>query len=264
LSGVSCDDRLVQLPHDEVGAGPAVLLLHAGIADRTMWAEHLSPIAVAGYRVIAVDLPGFGEAPLVDQDAPWNDVVDTLDALSVDRCVVVGNSFGGAVALRVAVVAPSRVAALMLISAPPPDLAPSSELRAAWEAEESALERGDIDAAVDAVVVAWTLPDASAALREHVAVMQRRAFELQRADAGRVEGDDPIEGAEALATVQTPALVAVGELDMIDFRSGAETIARQLPHARHAVITAAGHLAPLEQPEEFRRLLLMFLAEHAT
>lgn len=255
---------MVLLPHDEVGTGPTVLLLHAGIADRTMWAEHLVPIAAAGYRVIAVDLPGFGEAPLANQHAPWNDVVDTLDALSVDRCVTVGISFGGAVALRVAVIAAQRVAALMLVSAPPPDLEPSPELRGAWEAEESALERGDIDAAVDAVLAAWTLPNASAALRERVASMQRRAFELQLAVADPTEGDDPIDGSRTLTTVQIPALVAVGELDMIDFREGSETIARQLPHARHVVIAGAGHLAPLEQPEAFRRLLLPFLAEHTT
>ena len=250
------------LPHDEVGTGPTIVLLHAGIADRTMWAEHLVPIAAAGYRVMAMDLPGFGQAPAAPQDAPWNDVVETLDALSVERCVLVGNSFGGAVALRVAVVAPRRVVALMVISAPPPNVAPSPELRAAWEAEESALERGDIDAAVDAVVDAWTLPSAPAALRQRVAEMQRRAFELQLAGPDATESVDPIEGPATLATIQVPALVVVGELDMIDFRRGAETIARHLPHANHVVIAGTKHLAPLEQPEQFRGLLLRFLSEH--
>ncbi len=51
------------LPHDELGSGPALVLLHAGIADRRMWSEHLAPLAEAGYRAIAIDLPGFGEAP---------------------------------------------------------------------------------------------------------------------------------------------------------------------------------------------------------
>jgi hypothetical protein len=45
------------LPNDEVGSGPAVVLLHAGIADRTMWAEHLQPLADAGYRAVALDFP---------------------------------------------------------------------------------------------------------------------------------------------------------------------------------------------------------------
>jgi len=54
--------------------------------------------------------------------------------------------------------------------------------------------------------------------------------------------------------------VAAGEHDMSDFRDGAEVLARTLPHARHAVIEGAGHLAPLETPEAFRELLLEFLS----
>ena len=49
---------------------------------------------------------------------------------------------------------------------------------------------------------------------------------------------------------------------MPDFIEGAEAMAREIPHAHHAVIAHAGHLAPLETPAAFRRLLLDFLAEH--
>lgn len=248
------------LPRDDIGAGPAVVLLHAGIADRTMWSEQLRPLADAGHRVVAMDLPGFGEAPPASHDAPWSDVLETIDSLGLDRAAIVGNSFGGAVALRAAVVAPERVTAIALVSAPPPDLQPSAELQAAWEAEESALERGDIEAAVNAVVDAWLRADAPAALRDRVAAMQRRAFEVQTAAEAPAEAEDPVEAdPAALGRLSVPALVAAGELDMPDFRLGAEVMARQLPHARHAVIAGAGHLAPLEQPEAFRDLLLGFL-----
>jgi pimeloyl-ACP methyl ester carboxylesterase len=67
---------------DHAGAGPAVVFLHAGVADRTMWAELLEPLAEARFRAIAMDLPGFGEAPpAVLEDAPWLDVLETMDAL---------------------------------------------------------------------------------------------------------------------------------------------------------------------------------------
>src|SRR5450759_4950689 len=100
----------MSLPHDDVGSGPPLILLHAGIADRTMWAEHLQPLASAGFRVLAADLPGFGDAPVAAQeDAPWNDVLATMDALGIERAVLVGNSLGGLVAQRVAVLAPGRV-----------------------------------------------------------------------------------------------------------------------------------------------------------
>jgi len=58
-----------------------------------------------------------------------------------------------------------------------------------------------------------------------------------------------------------PVLAAAGELDMPDFRDGAEVLAAQLPDARRVDIAGAGHLAPLEQPDAFRELLLGYLAD---
>jgi 3-oxoadipate enol-lactonase len=221
-----------------------------------MWSEHLEPLATAGYRVIAPDLPGFGEASIEPgPQAPWNDVLQTMRELELDRAALVGSSFGGAVALRAAVLAPAAVSSLALISAPAPELEPSDELEAAWEAEESALERGDIDGALDAVLAAW-VPER---LRERVAPMQRRAFELHAHAPEVSEAPDPAETFDALRGIVVPTLVAVGELDMPDFVEGAEAMASAIPGARHEVIAGAGHLAPLETPEAFRSLLLGFL-----
>jgi pimeloyl-ACP methyl ester carboxylesterase len=249
------------LPHDEAGSGPAIVLLHAGIADRSMWAELLEPLAAAGHRVVAFDLPGFGEAePAPGEQAPWLDVLSAMDALSIERAALVGNSFGGAVALRVALVAPERVSALALISAPGVEFEPSAQLRAAWDAEEAPLDRGDTEAAVAAVVEAWTLPDAPQELRGRVAAMQRRIFEVQAGITEPTEGPDPAEEhPELLAGLDIPVLVAAGEHDMPDFLDAAEQLAATLPRAQHAVIAGAGHLAPLETPAVFRELLLGFL-----
>jgi 3-oxoadipate enol-lactonase len=253
------------LPFDAVGEGPAVVLLHAGIADRTMWADHLQPLAEQGYRVVAMELPGFGEAPLAPgEQAPWADVLRTMDELGIEQAALVGNSFGGAVALRVAAVAPERVWALALISAPAPGLEPSPELEAAWKTEEEALERGDVDAAVAAVVDAWTLPGGPDDVRDRVAAMQRRTFELQPDVDGVEEAVDPVEShPDALARLNIPAIVAAGELDKRDFLEGAARLAEALPGARHVVIEGAGHLAPLETPDAFRELVLGLLREQS-
>jgi pimeloyl-ACP methyl ester carboxylesterase len=253
----------VVLPHDDVGSGAAVVLLHAGVADRTMWTEHLEHVAAAGYRAVAVDLPGFGEAP-VDQheDAPWRDVLLTMDALGIDRTTLVGNSFGGAVAQRVAVVAPERIVSLVLISSPASGVEPSHELEAFEQAEETALDHGDMEAAVEAVLAAWTLPDAASPLRERVATMQRRAFELQANTEWGPAGFDPLEhDLDALSRVEAPASVTVGEHDVRDFHIAADALVDALPNARKNVLLGAGHLAPLEQPEAFRELLLRVLSD---
>lgn len=253
------------LPHDQAGSGPAVLLLHAGVADRRMWGEHLEPLAAAGYRAVAVDLPGFGDAPVSDGlQAPWVDVTDTLDALGIGRAALVGNSFGGGVALRAAVAAPERVCGLMLVSALPLPASPSPQLAAAWDAEEAAFARGDLDGAVQAVLDAWTLPDSPAGVRDRVALMQRHTLELEagRSQESRPEGSDPLEPfPQSVSGLGLPALVLVGERDMPDFRLCAERLTAGLPGSRLAVVPGAGHLAPLEAPREFRRRLVAFLKE---
>ena len=246
---------------EHAGQGPAVMLVHAGIADRRMWRSYLPWLAAQGHHAIAPDLPGFGEHALTaDPPAPWDHLRDVLDDLAVDRAVVVGCSFGGAVALRLAVTAPERVQGLVIMSAPAPGLEPSPHLQAAWAAEGEALERGDLDAATAAVVAAWLAPDAPAELRDLVAAMQRRAFELDP-DGSMPEPPDPLEAhPERLRAVDVPALVTAGERDMPDFLWSARELAEALPQATHHVIAGAGHLAPLEAPDTVRRLLGDFLA----
>jgi pimeloyl-ACP methyl ester carboxylesterase len=251
------------LPFDAVGEGPALVLLHAGIADRTMWREHLAPIADSGRRAIALDLPGFGEAGLEPgPQSPWEDVLQTLRVISSEPVALAGNSYGGAIALRLAALAPSAVSSLALISAPAPgaDAEPSDELAAVWEAEEAALEDGDVEGAVKAVVEGWTLPGAGEELRERIAAMQRRAFLLQQATPGAELAPDPLEDRlDGLAEMRMPVLCTAGTRDKRDFVEGAKEMAEVLPQGRHATISRAGHLAPLEQPRVFRRQLLAFL-----
>jgi pimeloyl-ACP methyl ester carboxylesterase len=262
LGGPAPVRRLTVLPHDQRGSGEAVVLLHAGVADRTMWREHLELLAGAGYQGIALDLPGFGEAaPAPGPQAPWDDVLRTMRELELGPAAVVGNSFGAAIALRAAIVAPAAVRSLMLVSPPPlDDEDPSPALRAAWEAEEDALERGDVEAAVEAVLEAWLQPDAPPDLRDRVAAMQRRSFELQATAPDVSEAPDPLEqDPDALSNLRVPVLTVAGEVDMPDFKRAAEDIAATVTGARSEIIEGAGHLAPLEAPDRFWDSLRRFL-----
>jgi pimeloyl-ACP methyl ester carboxylesterase len=226
-----------------------------------MWREHLGWLANEGYRAIAIDLPGWGEAAVSEgPQAPWEDVLRTVKDLDLERAAFVGNSFGGAVALRVAAVAPAAVSALALISCPPIDLDPSPQLAAAWEAENAALEREDLEGAIQAVVDAWLLPSASAELRDRVAAMQRRALQLQMAAGEVTEAPDPLEAhPELLGRLDIPLVAAAGEHDMPDFVQGARQLAELMPRGESMLLEGAGHLAPIETPETFRNFLLEFL-----
>ncbi|HUA12411.1 MAG TPA: alpha/beta hydrolase [Solirubrobacteraceae bacterium] len=255
----------MELPCDVVGDGPALILLHAGVADRRMWSDLLAPLAQAGYRVVAVDLPGFGDADAAGSPAgPWVDIAETMDALGLADAAVVGVSFGGVIAERFAYVYPQRVTALVLVSAAAPGHAFSDELVAAQDREVEAFEADDLDGALAAVLDTWTREDAPA-VREKVAVMQRRAFELQSL-VEETDPDDPLDDDPALLIgITAPTLVMSGAQDWEDFRVCADVLAAALPDARLVTIDGAGHLPPLEQPDEFRTAVLSFLAEaHAS
>ncbi|HEX5609437.1 MAG TPA: alpha/beta hydrolase [Solirubrobacterales bacterium] len=254
----------MKLPFTEAGDGPALLLLHAGIADGTMWDEHLEPLAAAGQRVIAVDLPGFGEAPVGPGPvAHWEDVLETMDALDVDRASLVGSSFGAAVALRVAAVAPERISSLLLFSTaavPEPD--PSPDLLQAWKAEEGALEAGKVDEAVQAVVSAWVRPQAPEEVRNRIAAMQRANYEAHASGPEPEHAPDPLEeDPSLLERIECPALIAAGENDVIDFKTAVDGLGTSLPQAETILIPDCGHLTPFEAPEEFRRLVIAHLPQ---
>ncbi|MFH9353177.1 alpha/beta fold hydrolase [Kitasatospora sp. NPDC017646] len=250
------------LPFDEAGRGRPVVLLHARPTDRSMWRAHLPLLAAADVRAIALDLPGHGDAPVPGggEAAPWTDVLDTLDHLGVERFVLAGNSLGALVALQVALTAPERAEGLVLVGYRSHHQPASPRLRAAWDAERTALAAHDLDAAVTAGVRAWTSPGATGDVRAHAARMLRDQLTGQLTHGEPAQAAGPLgAGTAALRTLTVPALVGVGEHDMPDFFEGGEALARDLDAGDTVVIPAAGHLAPLEQPTAFCALLLDFV-----
>jgi len=255
------------LHHEVRGDGPPVLLVHAGIADSRMWAPLSEHVVAAGHRVVTCDLRGFGRSPLppgvVSNVA---DVVDLLDRLGLDRVTVVGASFGGRVALELALQAPDRVAALALLDASLDRYEASDERTAFEAAEEAAIDAGDLEGAVALNVRTWVTRDGrdvDPAVAELVATMQRDAFVAQLGvDAELEELDPPI--ADRLGEIGVPALVMVGEDDMVDFHRIAARLAGELPGAGAVVtIPGAAHLPALERPAETADALVAFLSRDA-
>jgi 3-oxoadipate enol-lactonase len=254
------------LHHEVRGDGPAVLLVHAGIADSRMWAPVAERLASAGFRAVVCDLRGFGRTSL--EPGPVShaaDLLALLDALRIDRAAVVGASFGGYAALALALRAPDRVGALALLGAFLDGQEPSAEIEA-YEAEESAaLEAGDVDAAFAANVRMWVARpgrrDVDPAVVELVTTMQRDALAAQAGiDAELEEIDPPI--APRLGEIRVPALVAVGADDVEDFHRMAERLAAGLPGAAPVVtVEGAAHLPALERPAQTAELLIGFLRD---
>jgi 3-oxoadipate enol-lactonase len=249
------------------GEGPDVLLVHAGIADSRMWEPLADRLVAAGYRAIAPDLQGFGQTPLspgVVSNA--DDLVALLDELEIAAAAVVGASFGGRVALELALRAPQRVRALALLASGLDAFEWSTELETFDAEETAALEREDVEDAVRANVRMWVTRRGRAAdpaVVELVAAMQRDVFEAQIGVEAELEANDP-PVAERLREIAAPALVVAGADDVADFHGIAERLAAELPAAEPLVtIDGAAHLPALERPDEVAAVLVPFLARHA-
>jgi 3-oxoadipate enol-lactonase len=258
----------VSVWYDVHGEGPPVVLLHAGVSDSRLWEPQLGSFAQS-HTVLRVDLPGFGNSPFETNPVSLRGAVrDAMDAEGVDRAALVGVSLGGNTALELALESLERVSALVLVGAGLPGHDWSEEVLSFFAAEEEALERGDLDAAVDANLRTWLagprrrLEEIDPAQRELVGEMQRQAFMQQQGheDVRMLRLDRP--ESERLAEVKVPTLVITGDEDVADIHRIADRLAAGIPGAERATIADAAHLPNLERPEEFDRIVLDFLARH--
>ena len=261
-----------QLWHEVAGDGPAVVLLHAGIADSRMWDGHFEALGER-YRVVRVDLRGARRSGLPGGPFSYvEDVRAVLDALGIDRAALVGASFGGRIALDLALVHPQRVAALVLLAPAVGGWAESDELAQLEGDEERLLDAGDVDGAVALNVRAWVDgprrgPDAvDPAVRAKVAEMQRDSLQTVLAAYEREPPPGPVAwadppAAERLGEINVPTLVVVGDEDFDDFRRIAELVAGEVPGARVVGVDDAAHMVALERPELVSELVGAFLDE---
>jgi len=220
-----------------------------------------------GRRVLRLDLRGFGRSPLTP--GPFSNASDLITVLEkhvFERPALVGNSLGGRVVMEVAVARPDLAGAIVLVAPGLPGHDWSSDVMASWDEEEQALERGDIDAAVEVNLRTWVdgphraPEDVDPDVRRRVGEMQRRAFELQLP----VEAEEDLlvpDLAKRVGEIDAPTLVVVGEQDVPDMHAIADRLAREIPGARRATIAQAAHVPSLERPLEFDEVVLPFLGE---
>jgi pimeloyl-ACP methyl ester carboxylesterase len=223
-----------------------VVLLHSALGDSRLWRRQVEALRPQ-FDVVAPDLPGWGTNPLPREPFSFVDAVaEHLPA------ALVGNSFGGSVALRTALAYPDRVSKLVLVDTGLPAWDWTEEMRDYWAAEEAAIDAGDLDAATEINLDFWIAPQH----REEVRPQQRLALELQTAhEEPEVLWPEPAP----ISSLPMPTLVVVGELDKPDFRAIAQHLAEEIPDADLAVVPGAGHLVGIDQPEELNALLLEFL-----
>ena len=246
------------------GEGPAILFIHAGVADSRMWEDQ---IGLNGFRTIAFDKRGYGKTP--GPRGPFSDTTDSLtvlDQAGVDSAVVVGCSMGAATALDLTLDHADRVERLVLVGGFPSGwMPPDGWEEVPLEAEAAkAEEAGDFERVVEIDYLMWLVGygrSEDAINPEHKELffdMDRTPVQTQAERMEHHQGFGRDHNAR-LKEISVPSLIVVGEHDEPLLVDAAHHMASELEAGPAIVIPDAAHLPSMEQPEAFNEALVSFL-----
>lgn len=249
------------------GEGPALLFLHGTGGSGKVWFNQLRRFEAA-YHVLAPDLPGYGRTPLPETLRSIDDypafVQHLMDALGLERAVLIGNSMGGRVALQLALDAPERVAGLVLVNASGLKLPgiPTVNVRETDPAEFASLlfynpSSRSANPSSRGANPSTTDPGAIAARLTQTPEQRQARETMLRLTAGPLRRDMQ----DRLGEIQAPTLVIWGEGDRIIPAAYAEAFAAGIPHARLELIPRAGHVPMLEKPGAVNEAIARFLSD---
>ncbi|MBA2570958.1 MAG: alpha/beta fold hydrolase [Chloroflexi bacterium] len=265
------DSRTLEVPggtinYEVVGDGPALTLIHAGIAHLRMWDEHI-PAFTRRYRVIRYDTRGFGRTRSDDVEfSNRGDLLALLDHLGVERTHLLGISRGGSIALDFTLEHPERVSALIVVASSPGGFEHEApEMDARWAELERLEDAKDWVPLVEAETQVWVDGPGQPSDRVDPDVrlrMTRWNLENYRAEGGNGR-PQPLEprAVDRLAEVAAPTLVMWGDLDEPGVPAGSKLMASAIPGARSHLFPGVAHMVDLERPREFEQVVLDFLAE---
>jgi len=253
----------IRLHYEDVGAGPALLLLHAFPLSGAMWRDQVDWLR-GEYRLIVPDLRGFGgsDAPpgpaTMEQQA--DDMAALLEQLGVDRAVVVGLSMGGYIAFAFWRRHADKVAALCLADTKAG--ADSDEGRAGREANARLAEEQGANAIAEKMIPSLVAAGASQAVRDELRAMIGANSPDGIAAALRGMALRP-DSTPDLASISVPTLLIVGEADALTPPAEATKINMGVAGRPTyvAVLPDVGHLSAMEAPEAFSIALADFLVQ---
>ena len=280
---VTADQRLVRVGARDIavterGAGEAVVLLHGGgpgASGMSNYARNVDALAQR-FRVIVPDLPGYGRSSRhIDQSDPFGDLAGAvrglLDALGIDRAHLVGNSYGGAAALRLTLDRPDRVGRLILMGPggigttrrpPTPGL---KRLLAYYGGE------GPTRAKLERFIRDDLVHDGTAVPAQMIEERYRASIDpevvanppLRRPAGLRTLLRMDLMRDKRLSRAATPTLVLWGADDKVNRPSGGMLLAERMPRCDLYLVAGTGHWVQWERPDLFNSLTAAFLCEES-
>ncbi|MEV4648585.1 alpha/beta fold hydrolase [Saccharopolyspora sp. NPDC049357] len=245
----------------EAGSGTPLVLLHGIGGAAEAFTAQLSGLA-GDHRVIAWDAPGYGRSADLPGEPDLDAYADAVIALLRDRDVapahLLGVSWGGVIATRVALRAPEVLRSLVLADSS----RGSGRTDAGREAMASRVEELRTRGAGAFAAVRGprlTAPGAAPPVVDQVVALMSRVRLPGYRNAARVMA--ATDHSAQLPRITTPTLVIVGAQDQVTGVAESRALAEQIPGARLVEIPDAGHAANQEKPEEFNAVVRRFLAE---
>jgi len=259
-----------EITHDSVtisfsdeGSGSAVVLLHGHTLDRRVWDPLMPQLLGAGVRVLRPDLRGHGKSTRPNSgyhvSHHASDVAALLDAVGAESATVIGFSFGGGVALEMALTHGPRVAALGLMAPVMPDRPFEPAFMESLREVARTIRTAGV---AEAMVGPWAQNPLFAhsftrpGIREAVATIVKDfpGAEFLATQRDRVEREWKLP--DRLGEIAVPTRVMVGEKEMRGFKAFAEEAVNGIPGAKLEVIPGCGHLLPLEAPDAVVKMIL--------
>ncbi|TFD47717.1 alpha/beta fold hydrolase [Cryobacterium frigoriphilum] len=250
-------------------AAPALLLIHAGIANLRMWDPQITALA-RHHFVVRYDTRGFGHT--VTQNVRFSnraDALAVLDHVGVDAATLIGCSRGGSIAIDVAVEHPERVTGLVVIGGGPsgfPEVELTDAEDALFDALDEAFDAGDWTRLARLEVELWAVgPQRRAADLDPTFVAAAQTLNLGNVvHAGEAPVPEPLDppAVDRVIDLEVPALITVGEFDITPALAQYEYLLETVPLASGCTFRDTAHLPSLEHPEEFQRVLISWLAQN--
>lgn len=253
----------VELEVAEAGVGGTpLLLLHGFTGAKEDFADWIDPLADRGFHVVAPDHRGHGASAKPSAEADYSlaifaaDALALVDALGWDRFALLGHSMGGMIAQTIALAAPGRLTALVLMDTGHGQVGGVDPELAATAVEIARTRGMDVLADLQRDLEHELSTPADARVRaERPGYIEfgERKFRacspaMYAAMAGELLG--PADRLDALAALDVPTLVVVGEQD-VGFIADSERMARTIPGAELVVLPDAGHSPQFEAPEQW-------------